>query len=81
MFMMEHNQEHLCSPRDQYVVVIYMINYITSGGGLGEGLGGDGGFEFGRICLVSLHVCAPTHKCPCVCILWWTLTMNIFVKP
>ena len=55
MFMMEHNQEHLCSPRDQYVVVIYMINYITSGGGLGEGLGGDGGFLYFGIPVIHRH--------------------------
>ena len=67
--MMDHNHEHLYSPSDQSVVDIDIIRYITSGGGLGEGPGGDGGFEFGRICLVCLHVCAPTHRCPCVCIL------------
>ena len=69
MVMMGHNHELLYSPSDQSVVVMYIIRYITSGGGLGEGLGGDGGFEFGRIFLVCLHVCAPTHTCPCVCIL------------
>ena len=65
--MMDHNHEHLCSPSHQSVVGIYIVSSITSGGGQGEGLGGDGGFEFDRICLVCLHVCASTHRCPSVC--------------
>ena len=59
--MMNHNYELLCSPSDQSVVVIYIICYITSGGGLGEGLCGDGGFVFywdllfDASCFLMLH--------------------------
>ena len=76
--MMVHNHEHLYSLSDQSVVVIYITRYITSGGGLGEGLGGDGAFVFDRDFLACLQLCPSIwfacnsvlpHTDVCVCIL------------